>query len=573
MYFDTKKEVEKTKKIMKNPKLEIEDTRRGLEKLQQYIKNLKEQGIKDEKIRQKINDEFSQEIHEYFKTTGTEYIILEEQCLEVLETNPQLVENIYNKVKDEAYKFSPIKEEATRGENIKKLMEFEIKLILKRIQQETISKELKKKIEELSNSNDKKIKEYLAKRPEIQKNMEYYLKDTELEKTEKNIKIRRRQLEEYIATSEKQSMKLAGHFFRKYGFLQEFLEGQNEDYHKLGMSQMEYKMKTDQDEKDIGLENIFTDEYIDTLTSGQLSALNAFWQNRYTKAIERIKKAIFIADSLNLWEELKQDDYNPEITDEQISNCIVKMKVLDRIYVMLKENLKDQYIEADNHKVLQFKIEEEIDIKSQLEFKKYFDEILPTSDNDITHNLEGRQSIRDSIKTIYDTKFNMIMRLIHQIEYNSKITNWGYIPENEKDKGKVLLGIDYPGFNMPLRLHINKKELVSFLKNFKNSSVIPIYEGNADMIYKGKMLKSRAFMPLTEERESFIIQKNKNLNVVDLKYNYIRHIGNLLTKKNKKIPKIYTREYIDLETGEKGNKIRGEFVPYKKEKEEEEKKK
>lgn len=539
MYFDTKKEVEKTKKIMKNPKLEIEDTRRGLEKLQQYIKNLKEQGIKDEKIRQKINDEFSQEIHEYFKTTGTEYIILEEQCLEVLETNPQLVENIYNKVKDEAYKFSPIKEEATRGENIKKLMEFEIKLILKRIQQETISKELKKKIEELSNSNDKKIKEYLAKRPEIQKNMEYYLRDTELEKTEKNIKIRRRQLEEYIATSEKQSMKLAGHFFRKYGFLQEFLEGQNEDYHKLGMSQMEYKMKTDQDEKDIGLENIFTDEYIDTLTSGQLSALNAFWQNRYTKAIERIKKAIFIADSLNLWEELKQDDYNPEITDEQISNCIVKMKVLDRIYVMLKENLKDQYIEADNHKVLQFKIEEEIDIKSQLEFKKYFDEILPTSDNDITHNLEGRQSIRDSIKTIYDTKFNMIMRLIHQIEYNSKITNWGYIPENEKDKGKVLLGIDYPGFNMPLRLHINKRELVSFLKNFKNSSVIPIYEGNADMIYKGKMLKSRAFMPLTEERESFIIQKNKNLNVVDLKYNYIRHIGNLLTKKNKKIPKIY----------------------------------
>ena len=572
MYFDTKKEVEKTKKIMKNPKLEIEDTRRGLEKLQQYIKNLKEQGIKDEKIRQKINNEFSQEIHEYFKTTGTEYIILEEQCLEVLETNPQLVENIYNKVKDEAYKFNPIKEEATRGENIKKLMEFEIKLILKRIQQETISKELKKKIEELSNSNDKKIKEYLAKRPEIQKNMEYYLRDTELEKTEKNIKIRRRQLEEYIATSEKQSMKLAGHFFRKYGFLQEFLEGQNEDYHKLGMSQMEYKMKTDQDEKDIGLENIFTDEYIDTLTSGQLSALNAFWQNRYTKAIERIKKAIFIADSLNLWEELKQDDYNPEITDEQISNCIVKMKVLDRIYVMLKENLKDQYIEVDNHKVLQFKIEEEIDIKSQLEFKKYFDEILPTSDNDITHNLEGRQSIRDSIKTIYDTKFNMIMRLIHQIEYNSKITNWGYIPENEKDKGKVLLGIDYPGFNMPLRLHINKRELVSFLKNFKNSSVIPIYEGNADMIYKGKMLKSRAFMPLTEERESFIIQKNKNLNVVDLKYNYIRHIGNLLTKKNKKIPKIYTREYIDLETGEKGNKIRGEFVPYKKENEEERKK-
>ena len=260
------------------------------------------------------------------------------------------------------------------------------------------------------------------------------------------------------------------------------------------------------------------------------------------------------------------------LTDEQINNCMVKMRVLDRIFVMLKENLKDQYIKTGRRKILLFNLEEEIDTKSQLEFKKYFDKILPTSDNDITHNLEGSQSIRDSIKIVYGTKFNMIMRLIHQIEYNSKITNWGYIPENEKDKGKVLLGIDYPGFNMPLRLHINKKELVSFLKNFKNSSVIPIYEGNADMIYKGRMLKSRAFMPLTEERESFIIQKNKNLNVVDLKYNYIRHIGNLLTKKNKKIPKIYIQEYIDLETGEKGNKIKGEFVPYKKENEEERKK-
>lgn len=226
MYFNTKKEVEKTKKIMKNPKLEIEDARRGLEKLQQYIKKLKEQGTEDEKIRQKINDEFSQEINEYLKTTGTDYVILEEQSLEILEKNPQLVENIYNKVKDEVGKFNPIKEEYTRGEKIKVLMEFEIKLVLKEIRQETIREELKRKREELSNSNDKELKEYLAKRPKIQKSTGYYLRDKELEKTEKDIKIRRRKIEEYIATTEKQSMKLAGHFFRKYGFLQEFLEGQ-----------------------------------------------------------------------------------------------------------------------------------------------------------------------------------------------------------------------------------------------------------------------------------------------------------------------------------------------------------
>ena len=33
-------------------------------------------------------------------------------------------------------------------------------------------------------------------------------------------------------------------------------------------------------------------------------------------------------------------------------------------------------------------------------------------------------------------------------------------------------------------------------------------------------------MPLTETRESEIINKNKTLNSVDVKYSYIKHLGN-----------------------------------------------
>ena len=64
------------------------------------------------------------------------------------------------------------------------------------------------------------------------------------------------------------------------------------------------------------------------------------------------------------------------LTDEQINNCMVKMRVLDRIFVMLKENLKDQYIKTGRRKILLFNLEEEIDTKSQLEFKKYFDKTI-----------------------------------------------------------------------------------------------------------------------------------------------------------------------------------------------------
>ena len=72
-------------------------------------------------------------------------------------------------------------------------------------------------------------------------------------------------------------------------------------------------------------------------------------------------------------------------------------------------------------------------------------------------------------------------------------------------------------------------------------------------------------MPLTEQRESEIIAKNKTINVVDLKYNYIRHLGNLVSKKSKKISKMYTHEYIDLNTMQRGIKLNGNFIPNVKE--------
>ena len=36
-------------------------------------------------------------------------------------------------------------------------------------------------------------------------------------------------------------------------------------------------------------------------------------------------------------------------------------------------------------------------------------------------------------------------------------------------------------------------------------------------------------------------------------------MGNLVTKKTKKIQKIYSREYIDLETNQKVTKVNGKF--------------
>ena len=69
-------------------------------------------------------------------------------------------------------------------------------------------------------------------------------------------------------------------------------------------------------------------------------------------------------------------------------------------------------------------------------------------------------------------------------------------------------------------------------------------------------------MPLTEKRESAIISLNREVNATDGRYQYITHLGNLITKKiRKKVKRIYPSRYVDLLTGQEGNKINGEFIP------------
>lgn len=568
MYFNIEKEVERANKTIKYPQKEVVEARKNLEKLYYYVQILKNNGIKDNDLRDTIDKEFAQEIHKYFETTGMEFMQIEECALEILSANPQLVEKIYNKVKEDVEQLDIEKERVKIMDSQELGLEFEMELIIKKVREEKIDNELRNtlgKVVDLENKTIKKeYKSQIEKDPKLKDSIEYlmiFLEETEIEKMKKLINYRKEKIREELIEADKKSMLISGKFFKKYNFFEDFLERQNEDYRKLGLNQMKYKLKTEQDETDIGLENIFTEEYLNTITFEQLTVLNAFWQNRYTKAIEKIREATFIADTLNIWNELEKGDYKVNITDEQIMNCILKMKVLDDIYRKISNNVKKEYVEEEYYNYAKIDIKKIVESKSQIEYKEYFNQILPTSDNLIDRNLSGNQSLRDNVKATYENKNNMIMKLLQQIEYNQKITNWGYIEETKKniEDGKVLIGIDYPGFNMPLRLHTNRKDLVKFLKEYKNSTVIPIYEGNADMIYKGKMLKSSIFMPLTEERETKIIEENKKINPVDLKYNYIRHMGNLVTKKTKKIQKIYSREYIDLETNQKVTKVNGKF--------------
>ena len=265
---------------------------------------------------------------------------------------------------------------------------------------------------------------------------------------------------------------------------------------------------------------------------------------------------------MNLWEDLEKNDYENKLEDNKIEKVLLKMILTDNMTKTIRKSIT-KLIDTENYRYAYFNSQEGLSKKLRKQYTNFFDAILPECENDLETDLFAPQSIRNNIDLIYGVKGIMLNKILSQIMYNSKITNWGYIPEDssEKDKRKVLIGIDYPGFNMPLKLHMNKDELIEYLEMIKGNAVLPVYEGNGDMTYKGKKLTTKIFMPLTEKRESEIIKANKEINSVDSKYLYVRHIGNLITKKCKKILKIYPQKYIDLKTKNMGTKRNGKFIP------------
>lgn len=574
MKLNFKEEMNFVKRTTNNKILEVSSARKSLNTLRQYVIYLKKYFNENENIRDVIYEEFIADTYDYLKIAGTERIQLQENALKILSSNPTLLKQVYDDVKDiDLEKVDFDKESDKFEQGGRKCAEFQMEMLLVELREKVkMSKVIEntldeKSVEDCFEFEKKLMKENpinIEKKSDIKKDSTIHI-ENEFDLIKDIVLYGHKEIEKQLIDREKNGLKIAGKFLEKYGFLEEEIQQQNEDYKRLDFKNMCYKYETEGITEDIGLKNIFTDEYIDTLSLEQLTVLNAFWQNRVTKCVSEIKKGIFIVDSLNLWDNIEDENNINQISDEILLGTVLKMKLLDNVAEKARKDI-DEYKESENYRYARYDYEKNITGDFKGNYKFTFDNILPDSNNDFLKDIDCCQLIRNNIKIIYETKEAMIRALLLQINHNSKITNWGYIPEDKIDDDNfVLIGIDYPGFNLPLKLHMRKKNIMQFFDETKSDAIIPIYEGEKDMMYKGRRLTTKIYMPLTEQRESEIIAKNKTINVVDLKYNYIRHLGNLVSKKSKKISKMYTHEYIDLNTMQRGIKLNGNFIPNVKE--------
>lgn len=298
MEFDLIKEISKAQKGLN--KKHIYYTKKDLEILHQYIMKQNERIISNRyTCRELIYDEFEKDLDNYVKTTGTNMMQVEDNALQILSTNPAIVDRVYDKIKDkdlEKFDFEKEKYRILNGEE--QSIEYEMCLMLKELRKEKVEGEIKEILYEELHPKDEnkrqKMREKIQESDEYKKTVEYtkiLLEPSERKQIEMAINYRKKGLEEALFDKEKEGFKLSGEFLKKYGFLREELEQQNKDYRDLSLSNMQYELKAENMDDDIGLENIFEDSYLDTLSLEQLTVLNAFWQNRFTKKIERDKKS------------------------------------------------------------------------------------------------------------------------------------------------------------------------------------------------------------------------------------------------------------------------------------------
>lgn len=570
MVFDLKKIL-----IKEKDDGDILKLRKNIYEIVKYLKSIQEYFDSDIlKMREFVFDELDDYLQEYLTIISTDLIQREINALNILNNNPHLLKDYYEKLKDlnlDEFDLNENKDELYGNEVDCQI--FEIKVLLQSIRKEkdTIDPMMMKFAKNIYQCKYLKEKEEykreLEKDPQLNQIYEYviiFLQNSEEKMLKKYAEYRLKNARIMLKDNEKRRLKIAGQFFKKYGLLEKMRNKVNLDYKELGLEEMCYQDRTTDLQEDIGVENIFEDEYIDKLNEEQLEVLNAYWQNRFTKEAEGMKNALFTIESLQLWKNVLNDDFLENISNDDLYKILEKIEICNEVFEKIKNEaiVKEKIAPNITYNIIDLN---QVNSEFKKEYEEYFDKTFPQ--NDFNKDFCIGQSTRNMIEAIYDIKSVNIKQLLLNIERNSKITNWGYIEEKKKGinsikRGKkyILIGIDYPGFNIPIILHTDRKQLLQYYSQTKENTIIPMYEGEKDGEYKGKLKARALLMPLTEKRESFIIKMNKQTKPIDKNYIFIKHLGNLVTKKAKGIEKIYPRKYVDLESGDVGHKLNGKFV-------------
>lgn len=336
-----------------------------------------------------------------------------------------------------------------------------------------------------------------------------------------------------------------------YDLLSQLVDSHNLQQSTLWLEDLKYNMEFEESfPKNLGVNNILTEENLSKMSSEELAILNIFWQNKYAKKLGDLNVGFFLAQQLHL------NNIKTPPSDDLTKNLLAKYKFLESTCYKFYNGLVKKETDSKS-------IDEYINNISD-DYKKSFSEIMPNMKHDLRTDISQCMDRIFALKNTYSAKSNLTCSTILNLLDTKKIRNWGYINDNKSSQTNtiqnqdyfVLIGIDCPGLNKPVKVHIEREILANCILNAKSETLIPLYEGNEDYDINFEQLKTHIVLPFEKSHKDFLrntVPSTSNFNYFLLSHTkflanqdkFPEHLK-VTDSKGKKVRK---RKFIDLFNG------------------------
>ena len=346
--------------------------------------------------------------------------------------------------------------------------------------------------------------------------------------------------EDYIV-----SILFLGDRLKEFGLLEKYFDIQGKQNRAIGVDALSYPL-TGSNEETLSIEDMFTREALEKLDINRLSMLSAFWMNRFTKELNALNKSLCIVNQLNLWDQVKKAKQKPDgmisvdVDKTALKNVYRKIHFLQEASIVMLDAFdvdKDDSMEEVIDGMTSKKIIKRVDPTSVMrdmeadmgeDYRKYFSSFQPNGTHVFIQEFDNYRVIENAIHNTYRFKdFNMLA-ILSNLYHSNFSNNWGIILEEGKNiatQDMILLGIDVEGFNMPIRLHIEKEMVLEFLKANQETTILPVYEGAKDFEWAGKKISTPVLMPMFKKQKDGIEKLMNVQNGSVSGRNFIEHIG------------------------------------------------
>ena len=444
------------------------------------------------------------------KSGGIKTLPLVEKAQEALLKDKKFLKALYDEIISNEQK-NPNYMEKIHNHNYTKIS-FHIHFVAEIIC--AVRADIDAKVQQLINAkatNKTDIKNYYA----AAKENEFALVEARLNMTEKNlIKYQRNILVGIL-------VKL-GNFFKEFNLLERYSKNFERELRNHGLRDLAYPLNNEEKEKfqrltgnkkaTITIEELFTEKYLETLSIPKLTALTAFWANRAAKDIESLNELLFIIYELNLWKNLENNikllELDPKILQQLFTktNFLISIEtsIFDKIELLRAENphLETEEINEKFNKIF----DEEIS-KYKNEYKIFFSKVFPNSENDFCDDLSSLHNLENTKYLLYSLKNNCLINLAMGSIDCHYSKNWGIVPDG-KDKSEFInIYFDIEGLNMPLRLHMPKSLLTTFILEYTGKPFIPLYNGAKDLTIHSQNISTSILAPLCQKQSEVIRKK------------------------------------------------------------------